>query len=402
MIDRVRHLAGAVYPRVVELRRQIHRRPELANEEHETARLVASVLEEAGWNVHAGIAGTGVIAFLEGRQPGPSIMLRADMDALPIQETTGLPFASEHPGRMHACGHDAHTSSLLGAAMILGQMKADVRGTIRLLFQPAEERVPGGAKPMIDAGALGPMNGYAAADVAFGQHVQPELPAGSIGIRNGMYMASADELHVTIVGEGGHAAAPHTLEADAVVVAAHVITALQTVISRNCPPGVPSILTVGKLVADGATNVIPDVARLEGTFRAMDEDWRFRAHELIRRVIERTSEALGAKAEVEIRVGYPALHNHDAPAEHVRQAASDYVGKENVVDLDMWFAAEDFAWYLKEIPGAFYRLGTGNPEQGIVHPVHSPRFTIDEEALRIGAGFMAYLALTCPTDFQTQ
>lgn len=401
MIDRVKRLSDEVFPLVVDLRRRIHRRPELANEEHETARLVAGTLQEAGWDVHAGVAGTGVVAFLRGGEPGPSVMLRADMDALPIHEATGLPFASEVPGRMHACGHDAHTSSLLGAAMILSKMREQVRGTIRLLFQPAEERVPGGARPMIDAGALASMSGHAPAEVAFGQHVQPELPAGSIGIRDGMYMASADELHVTIRGEGGHAAAPHTLRADAVVVAAQVVTALQTVISRNCPPGVPSILTIGKLIADGATNVIPETARLEGTFRSMDETWRFRAHELIRRAIEKTSEALGAVAEVDIRIGYPALQNHEGPASHVRSAATAYVGAANVVDLDMWFAAEDFAWYLKEIPGAFYRLGTGNPEQGIVHPVHSPRFTIDEEALRVGAGFLAYLALTCPNDFQT-
>ncbi|MFW5972554.1 MAG: M20 metallopeptidase family protein [Bacteroidota bacterium] len=393
----VRRHADALYDRVVELRRAIHRRPELANEEFETARLVAGVLEEAGFEVHRGIAGTGVVGLMSGDHPGPSVMLRAAMDALPIHESTGLSFASDHPGVMHACGHDAHTASLLGASLILGRMRERLHGTVRLLFQPAEERVPGGALPMIKAGALRPIGDFPAAEVAFGQHVQPELPVGSIGVRAGMYMASADELHVTLRGEAGHAAAPHMLRADVVVAAAQVVTALQSVISRNCPPGVPSILTIGRLIADGATNVIPETAQLEGTFRAMNETWRFRAHDLIVRTIEQTARAFGAEAEVEVRVGYPALHNHEMPTSFVQRAATRYVGSDNVVELDPWYAAEDFAWYLQEVPGSFFRLGTGNRAAGIIHPVHSPQFTIDEEALRVGSGFMAYLALAYPT-----
>ena len=393
MIDRVKRIADDTFTEVVALRRDIHQHPELATEEHRTSERVAAALESLGCEVHRSIAGTGVVAIIRGDRPGPSLMLRADMDALPILEATCLPFSSSVPGVMHACGHDAHTACLVGAAGILVGMKKELHGTVRLIFQPAEEKLPGGALPMIDAGVLGEFNGIPAVDFAFGQHVQPELPAGMIGIRSGMYMASADELYITIHGHGGHAAAPHTLQSDAVVVAAHVIGALQTVISRNCPPGVPSVLSIGKVTADGATNVIPETARMEGTFRAMDEEWRARAHRIIERVVRHTAEALGATATVEIRKGYPALYNHEGPSAFVREAAVEFVGEEHVVDLDQWFASEDFAYYLQHVPGAFYRLGTGNAAAGIDHPLHTSRFTIDEEALRVGAGFLAYLAL---------
>ena len=205
-------------------------------------------------------------------------------------------------------------------------------------------------------------------------------------------MASADEVYLTIRGEGGHAAAPHDLKADAVLVQAHVLTALQSVISRNCPPGVPSILSFGKVVADGATNVVPPEVQIEGTFRAMDEEWRFRAHDLIRRVAENTAAAFGATCEVEIAVGYPALHNDETLAAAVRAAAVEYVGEPRVIDLPQWYASEDFAFYTQQIPGAFYVLGVGNEAKGITHGLHTPRFTIDEDALRLGPGFMAFLA----------
>ena len=391
MLDTIKSLADDLFDDVVRLRRRIHQHPELAFEEHETANLVKHTLEPLNLDLQTGIAETGLIATLEGSRPGPTIMLRADMDALPIREATGLPFASENEGAMHACGHDAHTSSLLGTAMILSRLRDDLPGTVRFLFQPSEERLPGGAKVMIEEGIL-QSNGTTAPRAIFGQHVQPDLPAGKIGLRSGMYMASADEIYITVTGEGGHAAAPHELGTDATVAAAHIVTALQSVISRHCPPNVPSVLTIGKLTADGATNVIPEVARMEGTFRAMDEDWRYRAHELIERIVTHTAEALGAEAEVEIAVGYPALYNHPEPTDLVRRAARDYVGPDNTVDLDQWFASEDFAFYLRELPGAFYRIGTGNEEEGITHGLHTPRFDIDEEALRVAPGFMAYLA----------
>ncbi|MEP0546560.1 MAG: M20 family metallopeptidase [Rhodothermales bacterium] len=396
MKDRIRSLNADLFDDIVATRRALHRRPELAFEEHETAALVAETLGGLdGVAVQTGVAKTGVVATIHGAKPGPTLALRADMDALPIQEQNDFDFASEHDGKMHACGHDAHTASLLGTARILHAIRDELSGSVRLLFQPSEEKIPGGASVMIEAGALDadvPEAGAPAPTEIVGQHVFPSLPAGTIGIRSGDFMASADEVYLTIRGEGGHAAAPHALRADAVLVQAHILTALQSVISRNSPPDVPSVLSFGKITADGATNVIPEVVRIEGTFRAMDEGWRSKAHDLIRRVAEGTAAAFGATCEVEIAVGYPALTNDPDLAAAVRAAAVDYVGAERVVDLPRWFASEDFAFYTQRMPGAFYVLGVGNEAEGITHGLHTPRFTIDEEALRVGPGFMAYLA----------
>ncbi|MEM6785446.1 MAG: M20 family metallopeptidase [Bacteroidota bacterium] len=394
MIARLKALADATFEQTVRLRRTLHLRPELAFDEHETARLVAQELTDMGLTVTPGVAKTGVVATLTGAQPGPTLALRADMDALPIQEATSLAFASQVPGVMHACGHDAHTASLLGAARLLSEIRDELPGTVRFLFQPSEEKLPGGAKVMVEAGALGTMTQHKGPVPTriLGQHVAPDLPVGTIGVRAGDYMASADEIYLTITAEGGHAAAPHRLSADVVLVQAHILTALQSVISRHCPPDSPSVLSFGKVIADGATNVLPEIVHIAGTFRAMDEAWRFRAHELIERVATHTAQALGATCAVEILVGYPALSNDPALTATLREAAVDYVGEEQVVDLDRWFASEDFAWYLQHIPGSFYRLGTRNEARGITHGLHTPRFDIDEEALRLGPGFMAYAA----------
>jgi len=400
METRIRSLADETYPAVVDWRRQIHRNPELAGGEHQTAALVADALRDLGLHVRTGIYGTGVVGILTGAVPGPTILLRADMDALPIREATGLDFASEHDGRMHACGHDAHTASLLGAAAILAELREDIHGQIRFCFQPSEEVIPGGAKFMIEEGVLDAFDGGdgqpgGGVDYVFGQHVRPDLPAGTIGMRPGPFMASADEVHVTVHGEGGHAAAPHELEADATLVASQIVVSLQSLVSRHAPPGVPSILTIGRLIADGATNVIPESARMAGTFRTMDEGWRREAHGLIERIIHRTAEAHGASANVDLKVGYPALVNDPDATAVVREAALTYAGSDRTLDLDAWYAGEDFAYFLQRRPGTFFTLGVGNPEQGITHGLHTPRFDIDEEALRAGAGFMAYLAWSC-------
>ena len=393
MINKIKGLADEVFPEVVRLRRAIHRNPELAFEEYETARLITETLVGLGLDVQTGVAKTGVVATLTGGRPGPTIALRADIDALPILEENDFDFASQNPGKMHACGHDAHTSSLLGTAMILSRLREEVPGTVRLLFQPSEERIPGGAKAMIAEGALAAQKGSSAPEQVYGQHVRPDLPAGKIGVRGGRFMASADEMYITVHGQGGHAAEPHRLRADAVYVAAQLLVALQSVISRNCPPDVPSVVSFGKIVAGKVPNVIPMTARLEGTLRAMDEGWRFRAHDLIQRVVTHTAQAFGAEATCEIAVGYPALHNDVGAAALVREAAEAYAGAENVIDADLWFAAEDFAYYLHERPGCFYVLGVGNEAKGITHGLHTPRFTVDEEALRLSPGFMAYLSV---------
>lgn len=388
MLNRIKSIGEEVFPTVVALRRQIHANPELAYQEFETSALVADTLEGMpGVSIRTGVAKTGVVAEIEGEASGPTVVLRADMDALPILEENTFDFASKNPGKMHACGHDAHTSSLLGTAMILSQMRDQMRGRVRMLFQPSEEKLPGGAKPMIDEGCLD------GATMVLGQHVTPRLEAGTIGVRSGAYMASADELYFTVIGEGGHAAEPHSLRADAVVVASELVGALQTVVSRNSPPGIPSVLSIGRFIADGATNVIPATVRLEGTLRTMDETWRTKAHRLIGEIAHHTAAAHGAECEVDIKVGYPVLVNDAAETAWFKEAASVFVGEENVVELDPWYASEDFAFYAQEIPGVFYRLGTGNEREGITHRVHTPRFTIDEEALRLAPGLMAYLAL---------
>ena len=392
MTDRIRTLAAEAAPEVVRLRRALHRRPELAFQEHETAALVAETLRGLGIEPITGVAQTGVVAHVEGARPGPTVALRADIDALPITEATGLDFCSETDGVMHACGHDAHTAMLLGAADVLRQTRDDWAGTVRLVFQPSEEKAPGGARVMIDEGVLGPMGGHDGPRAIFGQHVFPELPAGTIGVRGGPFMASADEVTLTVRGTGGHAAAPEHL-VDAVLVQAHVLTALQAVISRNRPPGVASLLSFGKVVADGATNVLPDEVRIEGTFRSMDEDWRQRAHGLIRRTAEKTAEAFGATCEVEVREGYPALVNDAGLAAAVRETAVALVGEDRVVDLPMWYASEDFAFYTEAVPGCFSVLGVGNPAAGITHGLHTPRMTVDEAALETGTAFLAALAV---------
>lgn len=392
MLDRIRQRADDGFSEVVRLRRALHRRPELAFQEHETAALVAATLREMGIEPTEGVARTGVVAHVEGAAPGPVVALRADLDALPIREATGLDFASETDGVMHACGHDAHTAMLLGAARILHDLRADLAGSVRLVFQPSEEKAPGGASVMVDEGVLGAMGAHGSVDRMFGQHVVPHLPTGTLGVRGGTFMASADEIVLTVRGQGGHAAAPDLL-VDAVLAQAHILTALQAVISRNRPPGIPSLLSFGRIEADGATNVLPDDVRIEGTFRSMDEDWRFKAHDLIRRTAQKTAEAFGATCDVEIVVGYPVLRNDEALAAAVRQTAVDYVGEDRVVDLPMWYASEDFAFYTEAVPGCFSVLGVGNEAVGSTHGLHTPRMTVDEEALRTGTGFLAALAV---------
>lgn len=388
MLDRLRALADQHASDTVRLRRALHRRPELSFEEHATAAFVTDELRALGLDPQP-MAGTGVVAHVVGARPGPTVALRADLDALPIDEATGLDFASETPGVMHACGHDVHTACLLGAARLLVETRDRLAGTVRLVFQPGEEKLPGGATAMIAEGVLGPMGDAPAPARILGQHVAPPLPAGTIGVRSGPFMASADELYLTIRGRGGHAADPSAL-IDPVLVQAHVLVALQAVISRRRPPGVASILSFGRVEANGATNVVPDTVRLVGTFRSMDEAWRREAHGLIRQTAEKTAEAFGATCDVDILIGYPALVNDAATAAWVREAAVAFVGAERVVDLPMWYASEDFAWYTEQTAGCFHLLGVG--DGGDWPGLHTPAFTVDEAALAPGAGFLAYLA----------
>ncbi|WP_373548146.1 M20 family metallopeptidase [Haliscomenobacter sp.] len=388
--DNIQKLAQAYHPEIVALRRHIHQNPELSFEEHETGKYVAAQLQEWGIAHQTGVAGTGVVALIEGKNPGKNtVALRADMDALPIIEANEVPYKSQNPGVMHACGHDVHTASLLGAAKILQETRQDWEGSVKLIFQPAEERLPGGASLMIKEGVLQNPSPTAIA----GQHVHPPLAAGKVGFRPGRYMGSCDELYITITGKGGHGAMPQDC-VDPILLAAHMITALQQIVSRNNDPTIPTVLTFGKINSTGgATNIIPKEVKIEGTFRTMDETWRKEAHRRMKYMAEHLIEGMGGKIDFFIDVGYPCLLNDEALTLRMRESAEDYLGVENVVDLPVRLTAEDFSYYSQEMPACFYRLGTGNVERGITSPVHSDTFDIDEEALKVGAGLMAWLAV---------
>ena len=386
--SQIQDQAKELFPEVLAHRRHLHMHPELSFEEENTASYVARQLDRMHISYRKGVGGHGIVAHIEGEQgPGKLLALRADMDALPIQEENEVHYASTQPGVMHACGHDVHTASLLGAANILSSRKADFSGTIRLLFQPAEERLPGGASLMIQDGALK----SPPVESIIGQHVLPYIDAGKVGIRPGVYMASADEIYLTIKGKGGHAASPQ-LCIDPVTIGAQIISSLQQVISR-ADPREPSVLSFGRFIAEGATNIIPNEVHIAGTFRAMNETWRKEAHTKIRSIVEGTATAFGAEADLDIRVGYPVLKNHEALTNRTRKSMTEYVGEENIIDLDLWLGAEDFAYYTHEIPGCFYRLGTRNESKGITHGLHTPRFDIDESTLELSIGLMSWLAL---------
>jgi amidohydrolase len=388
--DRIKSLALAYKQEVIDLRRHLHSHPELSFKEFQTAAFVAEKLKAIGITEIESKATTGWSALIKGKNPEKKVVaLRADMDALPIIEANEVPYKSQNPGVMHACGHDAHTASLLGAAKILHEVRDQFEGTIKLIFQPGEEIIPGGASLMIKDKVLeNPRPNY-----ILGQHVMPMIPAGKVGFRSGLYMASADELYLTIKGKGGHGAMPETF-IDPVLISAHLLVALQQIVSRVANPKIPSVLSFGRVEALGATNIIPNEVKIQGTFRTLDEAWRAKAHEKMRQIAEGIVEGMGGQLDFEIRKGYPFLKNNPELTARSVAAAQAYLGAENVLDLDIWMASEDFAYFSQEIDGCFYRLGTRNEARGITSGVHTPTFDIEEEALEIGAGLMAWLAVS--------
>jgi amidohydrolase len=388
MKSRIRALAAALTDDLVVTRRHLHQHPELSYHEYETQRYVAERLRGLGLQPQE-IANTGLVAIIEGKNPTKKVIgLRADMDALPITEANEVSYRSRNPGVMHACGHDVHTTSLLGVARILTELREEFEGTVKLVFQPAEEKAPGGASVLIAEGGL---QNPAPAGM-LGQHVAPNIPVGKIGFREGMYMASADELYLTVHGKGGHGAMPDTL-IDPVLITAHILVALQQIISRNRDPKSPSVLSFGKVIANGATNVIPNEVYVEGTFRCLDEVWRADGLARMKKMAEGIAEAMGGRCEFTILNGYPFLKNDPVLTRRMKTAAQVYMGAENVIDLDIWMAAEDFAYYSQVVDSCFYRLGTRNEARGITSGVHTPTFDIDETALPIGAGLMSWLAV---------
>ena len=389
MIEQIRAKAQQYFAEVQGIRHHIHSHPELSFKEYETSKFVAGKLAEWGIPHTTGVADTGIVAIIEGRNPGKKcIALRAELDALPIQEANDTPYRSQNDNVMHACGHDVHTSCLLGAAKILHDKRNEWEGTIKLIIQPGEEKHPGGASLMIKAGAM--ENPKPEAILAL--HVYPHLPVGTVGFRAGQYMASADEIYITIHGKGGHAALPHQT-IDPIAIAAQVIVGLQQVISRKGNPLIPSVLTFGSIQAGFATNVIPDKVEILGTFRTMNEEWRYQAHKWIKEFTEQTCAAYGAKADVEIPVGYPSLFNDPALTAKAEGWAKEYMGAENVKTLDLRMAAEDFSFYTLHTPGCFFRIGTNSGDGKFTAPVHNAHFDIDEHAMKVGMGMMAWLAV---------
>lgn len=389
MKNKIKELAKAYKSQVIQNRRHLHAHPELSFKEYKTSQFVEEQLRSYGIEEIEKKADTGIVALIRGNHPDKkTVALRGDMDALPIIEANDVPYKSKHQGIMHACGHDVHTSSLLGVAQILQDIKGEFEGTIKLIFQPGEELVPGGASIMIKEGAL--QNPVPKSII--GQHVMPLIDVGKVGFRKGMYMASTDELYLTVKGKGGHGAMPENL-IDPVLISAHIIVALQQIVSRKASPKTPSVLSFGRMEALGATNIIPNEVKIEGTFRTLDENWRKEAHKAMVKIAEGIAEGMGGSVDFEVRNGYPYLINEPELTQRAQNAAVEYLGAENVQDLDIWMAAEDFSYYTQEMPGCFYRLGIRNESKGITAGVHTPNFDIDEDALEVGAGLMAYIAL---------
>jgi len=372
---------------MVRLRRHLHAHPELSRQEKETGRFLAAELKALGLKVQHPFAGTGILAILEGEKAGRTVALRADMDALPVQEQTGLPFASKAPGVMHACGHDAHMASLLGATKLLVERRGEIRGSVRLLFQPAEETVPGGAKAMIKAGAL---EGVSA---IFGLHVDPVLSTGKVGTKSGILMAQADDFDLTILGKGGHAARPHT-SVDAIVVASLIVQVLQTIVSRRIDPVTPAVVTVGRIAGGTKHNIIADRVLLQGTCRSLDAGTAKKLKASVARIAHDIARSCEATCLFKYTQGYPPLINPERETRFAREVLGNLLGEKNVLTLkEPLMGGEDFTYYLQKIPGTFLRLGIRNTKLGSTFPWHHPKFMVDEDAIPVGAAVLAHLAL---------
>ncbi len=390
--QRIQQLAKKYHEEFINVRHHLHAHPELSYQEFETSKYIQQQLQQIGIPFEIK-ATTGVIGILKGKNPEKkTIALRADIDALPIKEANTVSYKSVNEGVMHACGHDVHTTCLLGASKILNELKAEWEGTIKLIFQPGEEKNPGGASLLIKEGVLENPK----PQVIFGLHVHPQLETGKLSFRGGQVMASADEIYITIKGKGGHAAAPH-LTADTILIASQLVVALQQIISRNNNPLSPSVLSITSFQGGYTTNVIPSEVKLMGTFRALNEEWRFKAHELIRKQATALVTGMGAELDLHIDIGYPSVFNNEALNEKARALSEEYLGAENVETTEMRMGAEDFGFYTQQIPGCFFRLGSGNAQKGINSGVHTPTFNIDENAIEVGMGMMAWLgAATSP------
>jgi amidohydrolase len=389
LLEKIKLLTSSKIAKLIEIRRHLHEHPELSFEEYNTSDFIQSILLSEEISFTKDWVKTGIVANIKGSKPGKIRALRAELDALPIKELTAHNYKSSIDGKMHACGHDVHMTCVLGAAMILNDLKEELEGEIILVFQPGEEKLPGGASLMIKEGVFNESK----PDYIVAQHVYPELEAGKVGICSGQYMASADEIYITIIGKGGHGALPHQC-IDTILIASHVLVSLQSIVSRFGNPIIPSVLTFGKINSvGGATNIIPDEVKIQGTFRTMDEIWRLKAHELIKKIVNETCQSYGAKADIDIQIGYPCLFNDVELTSIMKTKMEEYLGRENVITIPKRMTSEDFSFYSQVMPSFFYRLGVRDEKRNIIHSVHSPYFDIDEKAIEVGTGLMAYLTL---------
>lgn len=388
--SKIESISKEIYEKVVGYRKHIHQHPEISYKEHETMKYISSQLERLGIPHQTGVAETGITAMIRGEQHDDNTLcigLRADIDALPILEQNDVPYKSKNDGVMHACGHDVHTSVLLGTAEILNQIKNELPHPVKLIFQPGEEKNPGGASLMIKAGCLTNPE----VKEMYALHVFPDMPVGNIGTKEGLYMASCDEVYIDIYGKSGHGATPHET-VDSILVGAEIITSLQQIVSRKCDPKIPCVLNFGHFEGLGATNVVPSHVHIKGTFRTMNEEWRAKALDQIVRQAELIAQAHGAEAKVEISKGYPFLENNPELTRKFVEKAEQWLGKEHVHDLPIRLTAEDFSFYAQEVPTCFFRIGVRNEEKGIIHGVHNSKFDIDHEALKVG---MQMMTLAC-------
>lgn len=387
--EKTKELARHFFPEVLEFRRHFHRYPELSGKEKETAIYIAQVLDKIGIPYKKDIAGHGIVALLKGELPGNrTIALRADMDALPIEEVSDKDYRSQHSGVMHACGHDAHIASVLGALLILNSFKASFGGTVKAIFQPSEEDYDGGAPFMIQEGVLHDPE----VDLIIAQHVTPGIESGMIGIKEGPFMASTDEIFINIKGKGGHAALVDEF-INPVIIGMEILKNLNTFISKNQPEKIPTVLTFGRFIADGLTNRVPEEAQMAGTLRTFNEEWRNQALQNIEAIASETAQKHGGICEINIRHGYPVLVNDPATTQRIKQYAATFLGEKNVVDIPYRMTAEDFAYFLQEKPGVLYRLGSSNKEKGIIQSLHSNNFDIDESSLITGMGLLSWIAI---------
>lgn len=383
---------AAVFPKIVSIRRHIHQHPELSFQEYETSAYIQQQLRELGIPFEV-VAQTGVVAVLTGQKSASDdiVVLRADIDALPIDEQNDVDYKSKNSGVMHACGHDFHTANLLGAASLLNDYKTEFSGKIVLLFQPAEEKIPGGAIQVLESGIMESFGGTIKA--VLGLHVSPRVSVGKVGLRSGRFMASSDEFYFTIKGRGGHAAEPHRA-VDPIMIGAQLLTTLQQVVSRKANPDVPSVLTFGRFIGDGAANVIPEEVKLAGTFRTMDEVWRKEALEMVAEIAATLPVSLGAKVEVEVRHGYPALYNDPALTQKVKTIIAETMGNSVPQDLEIWMAAEDFAYYSYRYPSLFMLIGTNNDDSTTQYGLHNPQFNLDEKAFETSIAVLVNAAIS--------